>query len=63
MKYIFRKRWIFIQYDTQLMKADDKLTPLTMMTYDTRRDRDRLKYFMTSYRDDSEVLAVQIINV
>ena len=56
MKYIFRKRWIFIQYDTQVMKGDDKLTPLTMWTYDTRRDRDRPKYFMTSYRDGSEKL-------
>jgi len=52
----FRKRWSFIQYDTQVMTADDKLTPLTMWTYDTRRDRDRPKYFMTSYRDGSEKL-------
>ena len=54
--YFFRKRWILVRYDTQVMKADDKLAPLTMWTYDTRRDRDRSKYFMTSYRDGSEKL-------
>ena len=54
--YFFRKRWILVRYDTQVMKADDKLAPLTMWMYDTRRGRDGPKYFMTTYRDGSDKL-------
>ena len=61
--YFFRKRCILVRYDTQVMKADDKLAPLTMCMYDTRRDRDRPKYFMTSYRDGSEKLVEKIISI